>query len=564
MDVREGVGGKVKPVGTIAENIVKRDGLEVALRFLVKLYLSGVIAFLLFGGLSGLPIWLFEGRSLQYALFVSSTLMIGSTLLWTFLTALMLSVLFVKIYFEGKAVGKFLGEHPQSISGSLVRSVDGKHQFRAEMDTYHLEIIEPEKSLVLQNYVLGLGGSVFTETKFAKFAGASIESSQYLAMVDKPKPKNLQVTHWDGLPPKLIRVPYDREELPWPQFLILVPRREGYFLIRFTADGRYAGDTWHQTIEEAKRQAEFEYGITEDAWEAVAEIEPLQSREFIPEYLLPEIKFYFIKHTILIVVGILLSIAIFVPFTWLVSGSLHFARPIVFVLVGIVAPFWFLYIAGKLFRALIKGYFEGEAVDKFIGENPQKVAEVPTFVRRSVDGKHQLRYESGYSVHYHLEVIEPEKLLVLRNYVVLLSSTEINEIEFVGSGGWYGKSNQYFARVDEPKPKDLQVVHWHGVPPKLIRWPFRRKRLPWPQVLILEAGDEGYFLTRFAKPWPLTRTARYAGDTWHRTIEEAKRQAEFEYGIAEDAWRPVPEGVEDVVRFALNQRDVHEASRRDT
>jgi hypothetical protein len=46
-------------------------------------------------------------------------------------------------------------------------------------------------------------------------------------------------------------------------------RNEGYFLMRFTEQAEFAGDTWHQTLEEAKGQAHFEYAIEEDDWEVL-------------------------------------------------------------------------------------------------------------------------------------------------------------------------------------------------------------------------------------------------------------------------------------------------------
>ena len=40
----------------------------------------------------------------------------------------------------------------------------------------------------------------------------------------------------------------------------------GVFLIRFTEDRRVVGDTWHLTVEDAKHQAEFEFGASLGAW----------------------------------------------------------------------------------------------------------------------------------------------------------------------------------------------------------------------------------------------------------------------------------------------------------
>ena len=40
-------------------------------------------------------------------------------------------------------------------------------------------------------------------------------------------------------------------------------------LYRYQDDGTFCGDTWHETFEDAKHQASYEYGIAEDAWQRV-------------------------------------------------------------------------------------------------------------------------------------------------------------------------------------------------------------------------------------------------------------------------------------------------------
>jgi hypothetical protein len=42
-------------------------------------------------------------------------------------------------------------------------------------------------------------------------------------------------------------------------------------LYRYTASKDFAGDTWHQSLDEAKRSAEFEYGEALGAWEELPE-----------------------------------------------------------------------------------------------------------------------------------------------------------------------------------------------------------------------------------------------------------------------------------------------------
>src|SRR5438132_9574654 len=41
----------------------------------------------------------------------------------------------------------------------------------------------------------------------------------------------------------------------------------GWLLVRYTLDGTFAGDTWHETIDDAKNQAAFEYGDAVGDWQ---------------------------------------------------------------------------------------------------------------------------------------------------------------------------------------------------------------------------------------------------------------------------------------------------------
>src|SRR5690606_17290127 len=90
---------------------------------------------------------------------------------------------------------------------------------------------------------------------------------------------------------------------------------------------------------------------------------------------------------------------------------------------------------------------------------------------------------------------------------------------------------------------DPVVFHYLGYPPELTGSKAdKRILLPRPKILVIRqiSGDEiafrpddDFLLFRF------TETGEYAGDTWHQSIEEAKAQAEFEYGLAGDAWQVV-------------------------
>jgi len=56
------------------------------------------------------------------------------------------------------------------------------------------------------------------------------------------------------------------ENMPAASWVELVQEGESCYLYRFTDSGDFAGDTWHQTLKEAKSQAKFEYEIQDSDW----------------------------------------------------------------------------------------------------------------------------------------------------------------------------------------------------------------------------------------------------------------------------------------------------------
>ena len=66
--------------------------------------------------------------------------------------------------------------------------------------------------------------------------------------------------------------------LPPTRLLLLRPDTHGVALIRFSAAGDFAGDTWHPTLEEAKDQAAFEFGDSASDWQELPEgVEDVQA-----------------------------------------------------------------------------------------------------------------------------------------------------------------------------------------------------------------------------------------------------------------------------------------------
>jgi hypothetical protein len=56
------------------------------------------------------------------------------------------------------------------------------------------------------------------------------------------------------------------EQLAVPAWVQIEAGDGGYLLLYFDASGKCLTDTWHLTVEEAKAQAQFEFGIEEAAW----------------------------------------------------------------------------------------------------------------------------------------------------------------------------------------------------------------------------------------------------------------------------------------------------------
>ena len=92
-------------------------------------------------------------------------------------------------------------------------------------------------------------------------------------------------------------------------------------------------------------------------------------------------------------------------------------------------------------------------------------------------------------------------------------------------------------------PKARHVI---GMPHELVDEGSKAEPLPSPNVLVIEQESEGsIFLYR------MTRTGEPSGDTWHQSIDDAKHQAEYEYGEVLGEWRAIPEDVTDSRGFAV-------------
>ena len=84
-----------------------------------------------------------------------------------------------------------------------------------------------------------------------------------------------------------------------------------------------------------------------------------------------------------------------------------------------------------------------------------------------------------------------------------------------------------------------------GLPPKLTGGRDTQSTLPWPCVVIIE--EPGVYLNRWAID------GAFAGDTWHKTVDDALYQASCEYGKALGEWKEIPPEVEDPHAYGLQE-----------
>ena len=84
-------------------------------------------------------------------------------------------------------------------------------------------------------------------------------------------PDHAKVKHYVGLPPEIASDEDLRAEMSPASVLVIVEHEDsGIFLYRFAIDGAVVGDTWHESVEEAQGQAQFEYGIAASSWRPIS------------------------------------------------------------------------------------------------------------------------------------------------------------------------------------------------------------------------------------------------------------------------------------------------------
>ena|SRR5688572_13285906 len=94
-------------------------------------------------------------------------------------------------------------------------------------------------------------------------------------------------------------------------------------------------------------------------------------------------------------------------------------------------------------------------------------------------------------------------------------------------------------------PFEAKVKHYRGLPPALTGGADLREPVGPPELIAIEEKPDGVFMFRFGP------NGQVVGDTWHMTVEEAKQQAQGEFGDVLSDWTLVPHDVEDLFSFGL-------------
>ena len=103
------------------------------------------------------------------------------------------------------------------------------------------------------------------------------------------------------------------------------------------------------------------------------------------------------------------------------------------------------------------------------------------------------------------------------------------------------KSRSFAVLSDKILP--LKVNQFLGMPPQLTGGKEERRARGFALFLVIEKKPEGFFLYRFDE------NGECVGDTWHVNEEDAKEQADYEYGKGASNWSRIPENIDDVVEF---------------
>ena len=169
--------------------------------------------------------------------------------------------------------------------------------------------------------------------------------------------------------------------------------------------------------------------------------------------------------------------------------------------------------------------------------------EVTFDILRSSDGTRQLRMtRADGPEHYHMEALDSVTHIVLENNVcgdLKINDHATNRIRLIAKI----KNN----KISSP------TAHYSGFPPSVKKGNNTRVLLPSADILLIEQRKNDTFLFRSENDtflFRFTMEGEYAGDTWHQSVQEAKKQAAFEYGVIDDTWQIVTVDIDDVIQFS--------------
>jgi hypothetical protein len=78
--------------------------------------------------------------------------------------------------------------------------------------------------------------------------------------------EHIKSKHYKGLPPDLTAGKDLRTEMKPAAVVVIEDDQDGVFLYRYDAQANCVGDTWHQNLDEAKGQAQFEFENILSEW----------------------------------------------------------------------------------------------------------------------------------------------------------------------------------------------------------------------------------------------------------------------------------------------------------
>ncbi len=194
-------------------------------------------------------------------------------------------------------------------------------------------------------------------------------------------------------------------------------------------------------------------------------------------------------------------------------------------------------------RATKRLYEILQSARRFLGDNRKFATKN---IESSVDNLRQIRFTQGDAPrfeHYHLETRGIEEKYIIENYVCGSEDALADVVRYAGQI----KKLRLFAFVHQLDGRTKSVFHFAGIPPELSDGNNLLIELPTPDFLLIEKRQSGFYLFR------ITKNLSYAGDTWHENLQEAKRQAAYEYSIIDMDWRDIPPKVKDGISYILEQ-----------